>query len=105
MKVDTIRVERSKARQGKFYREYFHRGDRSGKLELYCDSYDFQSYARIYVWANDAWSEAASLHYSEMLFGRPIEQSAVQSSGTYDEKLDRLELLRLFVAIVEGKTH
>lgn len=55
-----------KLRQGIYYHELCGLGGRRFQIDIYRDSFDFQSHAKIAVWNGNEWNIVASLMYPEI---------------------------------------
>lgn len=70
----TFTKDCGKLNQGIFYRELCGIGGRKFQIDIYRDTYDFQSHAKISVWTGKEWSLVDSLMYPQI----EIEQRAIQ---------------------------
>jgi DNA polymerase IIIc chi subunit len=70
---------------------------RKVKLYVRCNSYDFQSYARSYVWKNDEWSFVHEIPGEHLQTNAPYVQKTGISLGTFHEDLTELRRVTLEV--------
>ncbi len=102
--MKTIKREISKGRQDVSYVEILTLADYKIKVSICSDAYDFQSYARIYVWKDLAWSLIDTIRYSEM----STKPGLVYSPKTIDPSYflhDRDSLIEIAEKILETGSH